>query len=137
MLLVMRSLIILDILMMFITIKVIGILPGIIVVDDSMLVILMTVTAKLATGTVRTLFMLLRSMPVFSMRLEHGPVRIISKLMLLSLSLVLLFLIVMGVVLSCLVMSLVVHGMAEISVMFIKMGMLMMNRNFVVDRFVI
>ena len=135
MLLVIRSLIILDILMMFI-IKVIGILPGIIVVDDSMMVIIVTVTAELATGAVRTLFMLLRSMSVFSMRLEHGPLRIISKLMLLSLSVVLLFLIVMSVVFSCLVMSLVVHGMAEISVMLIKMGMLMMDRHFVVDRLV-
>jgi len=135
MLLVIRSLIILDILMMFI-IKVIGILPGIIVVDDSMMVIRMAVTAELATGAVRTLFMLLRSMSVFSMRLEHGPLRIISKLMLLSLSVVLLFLIVMSVVFSCLVMSLVVHGMAEISVMLIKMGMLMMDRHFVVDRLV-
>ena len=156
MLLVIRSLIILDILMMFI-IKVIGILPGIIVVDDSMMVIIVTVTAELATGAVRTLFMLLRSMSVFSMRLEHGPLRlfmllrsmsvfsmrlehgplrIISKLMLLSLSVVLLFLIVMGVVFSCLVMSLVVHRMAEISVMLIKMGMLMMDRHFVVDRLV-
>ena len=135
MLLVIRSLIILDILMMFI-IKVIGILPGIIVVDDSMMVIRMTVTAELATGAVRTLFMLLRSMSVFSMRLEHGPLRIISKLMLLSLSVVLLFLIVMSVVFSCLVMSLVVHRMAEISVMLIKMGMLMMDRHFVVDRLV-
>ena len=135
MLLVIRSLIILDILMMFI-IKVIGILPGIIVVDDSMMVIRMTVTAELATGAVRTLFMLLRSMSVFSMRLEHGPLRIISKLMLLSLSVVLLFLIMMSVVFSCLVMSLVVHRMAEISVMLIKMGMLMMDRHFVVDRLV-
>ena len=135
MLLVIRSLIILDILMMFI-IKVIGILPGIIVVDDSMMVIIVTVTAELATGAVRTLFMLLRSMSVFSMRLEHGPLRIISKLMLLSLSVVLLFLIVMSVVFSCLVMSLVVHRMAEISVMLIKMGMLMMDRHFVVDRLV-